>query len=169
VINPAATPGQLDAIDEDVQHKRRVYDIELRSLEAKFRHDEDMREMELINSAESVDPPLRGNLSLHLIARRQGTAPAIAHEDRLLTVDGYLDDRGVSGADVRSIRSTFGKRLKAAYVEAYGTEPGEVLAPISGRERMVKAYYEKHRHLFDQVFDGSYAHLAPAMLPGVAA
>jgi len=154
-INDAASDEQLaDLADE---------------IEAKRAHRARRRIELLALMGDAVDPRWRDSRMRHEYALVVGEKPDIAPEDRLLTVDGYLVDRGVSKADLVSVRSTFGKRLKAAYVLARGEEPGEVLAVISGRERNVKAYYERDRALFDEVFAGWYAHLAPAMLPGVAA
>lgn len=162
----SAAPTAVSDVDE---HTRKLRELELRRAEAAVRFDEYRFEMELISAATSTDEQFRDNSQRFVLARFQGKAPEIEPKNRLLMVDVYLLGRGVSQADLRSVRSTFGKALKKAYVEAKGVEPGEVLGEVNKRERPVKAYYERDRYLFDQVFDARYAHLAPAMLPGVAA
>ncbi|WP_051797287.1 phage antirepressor N-terminal domain-containing protein [Catenuloplanes japonicus] len=154
-INEAASDEQLADLADEIEAKRA---------------DRARRRLELLALMGGIaDPVWLDGRARHEYALVVGEKPDIAPEDRLLTVDGYLVDRGVPKADLVSIRSTFGKKLKGAYVLEHGENPGEVLALVNGRERSVKAYYERDRHLFDQVFDAGYAHLAPAMLPGVAA
>lgn len=106
-----------------------------------------------------VDPKWRESLARHTWATYKGEKPEIAAEDRLLMVQPYLVERGVSKADIASIGSVFGKRVKAAYVAKYNREPDEVPALVNGRERPVKGYYERDRFLFDAVFDEHYSHL----------
>lgn len=154
-INESASDEQLADLADEIEAKRA----------GRAR-----RRIELLAlMGDAVDPRWRDSRMRHEYALVVGEKPDIAPEDRLLTVDGYLVDRGVSKADLVSVRSTFGKRLKAAYMLAHGEEPGAVSALVAGRERDVKAYYERDRNLFDEVFDGWYAHLAPATLPGIAA
>ena len=107
-----------------------------------------------------ADPKWCESLARHTWAVYKGEKPDIAAEDRLLMVQPYLAERGVSKADIASIGSVFGKRLKAAYVAEYNREPEEVPALLNGRERPVKGYYERDRFLFDSVFEDHYAHLA---------
>nr|WP_255643336.1 BRO family protein [Actinoplanes polyasparticus] len=106
-----------------------------------------------------VDPKWCESLARHTWAVYKGEKPEIAAEDRLLMVQPYLVERGVSKADIASIGSVFGKRVKAAYVAEYNREPEEVPALLNGRERPVKGYYERDRFLFDAVFDEYYTHL----------
>ncbi|MDG4791943.1 phage antirepressor N-terminal domain-containing protein [Micromonospora sp. WMMD1102] len=154
-INPGATDDQLAAMQEEIRAEMR----ERRMLSIAHGR------VSLLSAMNGVDEEWRNGQYKHLYAVVTGTKPDIAPGDRLLMADPYLTERGVAKADLASIRSTFGKRLKAAYVLAYGEEPGEVPAQINGRERMVKAYYERHRHLFDEVFARYYSHLAgPAQL-----
>lgn len=118
-----------------------------------------------------VDPKWRESLARHTWAVYKGETPEIAHEDRLLMVQPYLVDKGVSKADIASIGSVFGKRVKALYVAEYGKEPEEVPALLNGRERPVKGYYERDRRLFDAVFEEHYSHLVgpqQLMLGGAA-
>ncbi len=110
-----------------------------------------------------VDPQWRESLARHTWAIYKGEKPEIAAADRLLMVQPYLVERGVSKADIASIGSVFGKRVKSAYVGEHNREPEEVLALLNGRERPVKGYYERDRFLFDAVFDEHYAHLVGPM------
>lgn len=110
-----------------------------------------------------VDPQWRESLARHTWAVYKGEASDIAAEDRLLMVQPYLVERGVSKADIASIGSVFGKRVKAAYVAEYNREPEEVPALLNGRERPLKGYYERDRFLFDAVFDERYSHLVGPM------
>jgi hypothetical protein len=148
-INPGATDEQLAAIQAEIEAERR----ERRRLAIAHGR------VGLLAAMDGVDNEWRNNQYRHLYAIASGTVPDIAPEDRVLMVDTYLVERGVSKADLASIRSTFGKRLKAAYVLSYGEEPGEVPALINGRERTVRAYYERHRRHFDDVFNTYYSHL----------
>lgn len=124
-----------------------------RALAAKL----DLGVIEALGSA--VDPTWRESLARHTWAVYKGEAPDIAPENRMLMAEPYLLECGISKADLGSIRSTFGKRLKAAYVAEYGREPEMTLAMVNGREREVKGYYERDRHLFDAVFAQHYSHL----------
>lgn len=154
-LNPGASDEQLAAMQEEIRAEMR----ERRRMALAHGR------VGLLAAMHGVDEDWRNNQYRHLYAVATGTVPDIAPEDRVLMVDTYLVERGVSKSDLASIRSTFGKRLKAAYVLAYGEEPGEVPALINGRERTVKAYYERHRRHFDEVFDTYYSHLAgPAQL-----
>jgi prophage antirepressor-like protein len=108
----------------------------------------------------AVDPTWRESLARHTWAVYKGEAPDITPENRMLMAEPYLLERGISKADLVSVRSTFGKRLKAAYMNAYGREPEMTLGMVNGREREVKGYYERDRFLFDAVFEQYYSHLA---------
>lgn len=88
----------------------------------------------------------------HVAARALGEEPEIDPATRPLTVGEYLADRGLSGADLRSVSSTFGKRLKAAYRAEYLAEPPKVERFVDGALRDVAGYTEAHRPLFDQVW-----------------
>lgn len=149
-INARATDGQLDSLADEVEAKR----AERKALVARL----DLSVIEALGT--SVDPTWRESLARHRLAVYNGTAADIEPDNRMLMTQPYLLERGVSKADVGSIASVFGKRVKAAYVEAYGREPEMTLAMVNGREREVKGYYERDRHLFDAVFEQHYSHLA---------
>lgn len=154
-VNPDASDGQLDDLTDEIEAKR----AERKALAAKL----DLSVIEALGA--SVDPTWRESLARHTWAVYKGDAPDIAPEDRMLMTQPYLLERGVSKADVASITSVFGKRVKAAYVAHYGREPQDVLAMLNRRERPVKGYYERDRFIFDAVFEKHYSHLAgPAQL-----
>jgi hypothetical protein len=85
-------------------------------------------------------------------ARALGEAPEQDPAVRLLTVSDYLTDRGLTADAARKKASTFGKRLKAAYVLEHGNAPGTALRFIDGAQREVAVYTEADRPLFDDVF-----------------
>lgn len=88
----------------------------------------------------------------HVAARALGEEPEIDPTTRPLTVGEYLADKGLSGADLRSVSSRFGKRVKAAYRAEYLAEPPKVERFVDGALRDVAGYTEAHRPLFDQVW-----------------
>ncbi|WP_320069638.1 phage antirepressor N-terminal domain-containing protein [Micromonospora sp. RTGN7] len=135
VINPRATGDQLDAIIGHAERQMRVLRladglVDRRWLEVKTRH---------------------------TVARALGEEPEVPTEMRPLTTGEYLEERGVTGSDLRSIGSVFGKRLKAAFVTAHGEDPPAVERFIGGTTRRVAGYTEADRPLFDQVWEAWYA------------
>ncbi len=141
--------GEVVHFGDDLEIKRAA----VRALTAKL----DLSVIDAMGSA--VDPAWRESLARHTWAVYKGEVPDIAPENRLLMTQPYLVERGVSKADLASIASVFGKRVKAAYIEEHGREPEEVPAIIKGRERPVKGYYERDRFIFDAVFAEHYSHL----------
>lgn len=152
-VNPRADDAQLDGLVDEIELKRAAN----RALAAKL----DLGVIEAMGSA--VDATWRESLARHTWAVYKGEKPAIEPDNRMLMTQPYLLERGISKADLGSIASVFGKRVKAAYVTHHGREPEEVLAMLNGRERPVKGYYERDRHLFDAVFAQHYAHLVGPM------
>ncbi|WP_438032415.1 hypothetical protein [Sorangium sp. So ce204] len=86
----------------------------------------------------------------HSWALVTGQAPVL--ESQLLDVQGYLRSRGLPDATIRSKSSTFGKRVKAAYVAQHGEAPKMLHRDINGSSREVASYTERDRPLFDRVF-----------------
>jgi hypothetical protein len=129
-INPRATVDQLDAVISRAKGQAEV----LRALDG------------IVDSA-WLDAKAR-----HVAARALGEEPEIDPVTRPLTVGEYLEDKGVTGEALRSLSTTFGKRLKRAYRDRYGTDPGTVERFVSGALREVAAYTEQHRSLFDSVW-----------------
>ncbi|MFF2650360.1 hypothetical protein [Streptomyces sp. NPDC058045] len=99
-----------------------------------------------------VDPAWLDAKARHVAARALGEEPEIDLTRRPLTVGEYLEDKGVTGEALRSLSTTFGKRLKHAHRERYGAEPGSVERFVSGALRQVAVYTEEHRPLFDVVW-----------------
>ncbi|MET8984651.1 hypothetical protein ABZW49_04310 [Nonomuraea wenchangensis] len=99
-----------------------------------------------------VDPSWLDAKGRHVAAIALGLEPDVDPATRPLTVGEFLEGRGVTGASLRSISTTFGKRLKALYRKKYGTEPGTVDRFVDGALRPVACYTEAHRDLFDQAW-----------------
>lgn len=145
-INPRATGDQVVALQDEL--------AEMRAIAVR-------RDLSVIRELDGiVDPSWRESLGRHAWAVYKGEKPDIAEDDRLLMVEPYLIGRRVSRSDVSAIRAQFGKYLKKAYINEHGHEPGPAPGLVDGRERPMKAYYERDRHLFDAVFDQHYAKYA---------
>lgn len=129
-INPRATEDQLDAIVRRAKAQAEV-----------------LRTLDGIVDAAWLDAKAR-----HVAARALGEEPEVDPTRRPLTVGEYLEDKGVTGEALRSLSTTFGKRLKHAYRTRYGSEPGRTERFVSGALREVAAYTEQHRPLFDTVW-----------------
>jgi hypothetical protein len=127
-LNPRATDDQLDQIIRHAQGQMRVLQL----------------------AQGIVDPAWLEAKARHTAARALGEEPEIDPSQRPLTTGEYLEDKGYSGATLRSLSTKFGKRVKALYVEHYGEEPQSVDRFIGGALRKVKGYTEAHRSLFDR-------------------
>lgn len=129
-IRPDATAEQLDRI------ARRARD-----------------QMEVLKLATGlVDQSWLEAKTRHLLARALGEEPEIEPGARPLSVGEYLEDHGMSGAELRSFSPTFGKLLKAEYILQRGQEPMPVERFVSGALRKVAGYTEADRSLFDAVW-----------------
>jgi hypothetical protein len=111
---------------------------------------------------DSVDSKWKRSKQLHHYAVAAGETPEIPAEDRALTVETYLSDRGLSKSDRRSERSSFGRRVSLAYEMEHSEKPKDSIGLVDGRERNVKSYTEADRSLFDKVWDEYYATKYPA-------
>lgn len=129
-INPRATADQLTEIITRAEGQARV----LRALDG------------------IVDPAWLDAKGRHIAARALGEEPEIDPATRPLTVGEYLEGHGIKGAVLRSMSTTFGRDLKAAFRERYRAEPPTVQRFVSGALRSVAAYNEAHRDLFDEVY-----------------
>lgn len=133
-INPRATVEQLDTLASRAEAQMRV-----------------LRLADGIVSKAWLDHKAR-----HVIARVLGEEPENDPETQPITVGEYLGDKGITGADLRSMSPTFGKRVKTAYRAEYLEEPEKVQRFVDGALRMVSGYTKKHLPLFDQVWEDFY-------------
>lgn len=99
-----------------------------------------------------------------VLAAGMGIEPELDEERLPLDVTAYLTQQGVSRGDIKALGSTFGKRVKAAYIAEYGAEPKKVWREINGTTRHVFGYTREHLHLFDRVFALMGIDSAPAVL-----
>jgi hypothetical protein len=129
-VNPRASREQLDAIAETARRQAAV----LRMLDG------------------IVDPRWLESKARHVAARALGEEPEEDPAARPITVGEYLADQGVTAAAARKLSSTFGKKLKAAYIRNRGETPGTSRRFIDGAQRDVAVYTEADRDLFEQVW-----------------
>ncbi|MEU0160149.1 phage antirepressor N-terminal domain-containing protein [Streptomyces sp. NPDC006261] len=149
VISERATDDQLDELRQQIEERRIRRAHGLISLVAAM--------------DDSVDPRWKRTRQLHHYAEATGEIPEIAPEDRALLVETYLTDRGLSKAERRSVRSSFGIKMSVAYRMAHkGEKPKDSYGLVDGRERPVKSYTEADRPLFDRVWEEFYADRYPA-------
>ncbi|MFF8297694.1 phage antirepressor N-terminal domain-containing protein [Streptomyces globisporus] len=148
-INERATDDQLDALQQQIEERRIRRAHGLISLVAAM--------------DDSVDPRWKRTRQLHHYAEATGEVAEIAPEDRALLVETYLTDCGLTKAERRSVRSSFGKKMSLAYQMAHdGKKPQDSFGLVDGRERPVKSYTEADRPLFDRVWEEFYADRYPA-------
>lgn len=53
--------------------------------------------------------------------------------NQLLTVDGFLREKGLTDEQIEDIRDEFEERVRRLYVEAYGHEPATILVDQDGK------------------------------------
>lgn len=99
-----------------------------------------------------VDPAWLEAKARHVAARALGEEPEIDPATRPLTVGEYLADRGVRGAELRSMATGFGRRVKALYRAQHSRDPKSVERFVDGALRSVAGYTEADRPLFDAVW-----------------
>lgn len=129
-INPRATDDQLATLIGRAEGQMRVLRladglVDRRWLEAKARH---------------------------TVARALGEEPEVEYMERPLDVGSYLEGQGVPDALQRSVRSTFGKAVKALYKQRHNADPPKVPRFIEGALRQVAGYTEADRDLFDEAW-----------------
>lgn len=88
----------------------------------------------------------------HVAARALGEEPEVDPATRPLTVGEYLQDKGVKGADLRSMSTKLGVRVKGLFIGAHGRDPQKVDRFVDGALRSVYGYTEADRPLFDQAW-----------------
>lgn len=147
-INERATDEQLDVLQQQIEERRIRRALGLVQLIAAM--------------DDNVDPKWKRSRQLHHYAEAAGEIAEIPAEDRALLVETYLKDRGLSKAELRSVRSSFGRRISLAYQMQHGEKPKDSIGLVDGRERQVKSYTEADRPMFDKVWDEFYADRYPA-------
>lgn len=117
-------------------------------------------QMELCQAAKGLIHPDHLEAQARVIlARGMGEAPQpITGPGRLLYTSDFLKSKNLSAARTKSVVGMFGKRVKQAYINLHGREPGRYpLTLPNGQTREVYAYTEADRPLMDQVWDEFYA------------
>lgn len=137
-INPNASASQLDKIGAQLSELRTQAEI-----------------AQLLRGVVADDH--LDNVGRIIMARAMGESPVIDHENRSLTASDFLKEKKVKAKESMRIRSTFGRRLSGAYLAHHGENPPSAPELVNGRERDVKHYTEKDRHLFEQVWNDHYA------------
>lgn len=92
-----------------------------------------------------------------VLARAIGERPEIPEQSRPLYAEDYLYAKGLDRETVKRVRSTFGRRVSAAYKAEHGEAANYAEAEVAGRVRRIKAYTEADRDIFDQVWSEHYA------------
>lgn len=117
--------------------------------------------MELLQSAKGLIHA--GHLEVKarvVLAQGMGDTPEIPTEKAILYAKDYLAEKNLSRKQLNKVAGVFGKRVKAAYILKYGTEPERYPLNLSnGQTRPVNAYMESDRDLFDQVWANHYGAL----------
>jgi hypothetical protein len=85
----------------------------------------------------------------HVAARALGEEPELDPMARPLTVGEFLEDKGLSAAERRSVSSRMGGRVKGLFIGEHGRMPDKVDRFIDGALRPVYAYTERDRPLFE--------------------
>ncbi|MGW1015633.1 phage antirepressor N-terminal domain-containing protein [Streptomyces niveus] len=148
-INPAASDDQLDTLQQQIEERRMRRALGLIQIVAAM--------------DDTVDPRWKRTRQLHHYAEAAGEVAEIAPEDRALLVETYLNDQGLSKAERKSVRSSFGRRVSLAFQMTHdGQKPKDSFGLVDGRERAVKSYTEADRPLFDKVWAEFYADRYPA-------
>jgi hypothetical protein len=85
----------------------------------------------------------------HVAARALGEEPEVDPMARPLTVGEFLEDKGLTAAERRSVGSKLGGRVKGLFIGEHGRMPEQVDRFIDGALRPVYAYTEADRPLFE--------------------
>ncbi len=158
--------GQL-LTDSDVARKVRTYLLDVEELApAELRNEAIERaaisraQLRMLDAAAGlVDKTWLTNKARIVAARGLGEEPEINPADRPLYVPDYLRERGISSKrDLASIQSWFGRRV-AALAEADGISlPDKRTSELpNGTLRETLAWTQRHRTLFDAVWERWYA------------
>lgn len=113
-------------------------------------------QMELCQAAKGLIHPDHLEAKARIIlARGMGEHAELDESRRPLYTQDFLKEKGLSAKQLRSKAPTFGKRLKAAYIDMYGIAPEKRPMNLpNGQVRDVLAYTEKDRELMETVWQG---------------
>lgn len=113
-------------------------------------------QMELCQAAKGLIHPDHLEAKARIIlARGMGEHAELDESRRPLYTQDFLKEKGLSAKQLRSKAPTFGKRLKAAYIDMYGVAPEKRPMNLpNGQVRDVLAYTEKDRELMETVWNG---------------
>lgn len=136
-INPDATPGQLDRLAVTIRSQGEALQALAPFLSPKF-----------LESKAKI-----------LAARALGEEPGIDPLDMPLQAEDYLRDKGLKGNELKSVRSTFGRRVSLLYKQTYDKAPEKSTQEVGGSIRTINSYTQRDRGLFDQVWEDHYADL----------
>lgn len=111
-------------------------------------------QMELCQAAKGLIHPDHLEAKARIIlARGMGEHAELDESRRPLYTQDFLKEKGLSAKQLRSKAPTFGKRLKAAYIDMYGIAPEKRPMNLpNGQVRDVLAYTEKDRELMETVW-----------------
>lgn len=114
--------------------------------------------LSLIQMAQGLIDPKHLEAKARLVlARGLGEAPELDASTTPLYAQSFLEEKGLSKAEIKSTSPVFGKRIKAAFILEHGEEPKQYpLETGSGQIRNVNAYTESDRPLFDDVWNKYY-------------
>ncbi|QDQ93741.1 hypothetical protein FND50_25265 [Rhodococcus sp. WB9] len=114
--------------------------------------------LSLIQMAQGlIDPKHLEAKARIVLARGLGEAPELDAATTPLYAQTFLEEKGLSKAEIKSTSPVFGKRIKAAFILEHGEEPKQYpLETGSGQIRNVNAYNESDRPLFDDVWNKYY-------------
>lgn len=118
-------------------------------------------QLELIQLASSIAPSLAPayieTMASIALEKGLGQMPHVAPEDQGLYTEDYLKERGHSGAQLKSLRSQFGRLVSVEYQKRHGCPPMKSVGEVGGRARPINYYTERDRGLFDHVYNTQLA------------
>lgn len=93
-----------------------------------------------------------------VVARGLGEEPEIDPDDMPLYVPDFLKSKGLTGSEVRSVQSWFGRRVAALYEAEHGDKPGKRAEETpTGSIRETIAWTKRDLPLFEEVWQRWYA------------
>ncbi|MEU7861176.1 Bro-N domain-containing protein [Nonomuraea sp. NPDC049141] len=91
--------------------------------------------------------------SRRVLGRVTGETPEFDPVTRPLTVSMYLEGKNLTAAEIKHMASSFGKALKRLYISLFDEAPATIDDLVGRHIRPVAQYQERHRPLFDQVYN----------------